>query len=233
MTAALALVDVAPLDRVTLGDRAYAQIAELLIAGKLTPGDKLSLRSTAEALGVSMMPVREAVTRLVADGALENTPNRAVRVPTLTIAQFKELTSVRVAIEGHAAAEAARCRLDEDIPAAQAAELAFRDLRAVKQPDLALAVELNKDFHFALYAASQSPLLMGIIRSLWLKAGPVINLDLRANPDRIATTQAVEFHAQALRGLINGDPEEARAGITRDIQGAADFILSHGRLVGP
>lgn len=233
MNAALALVEMAPLDRVTLGDRAYAQIADLLIAGKLTPGEKLSLRSTAEALGVSMMPVREAVTRLVADGALENTPNRAVRVPTLTIAQFRELTSVRVAIEGHAAAEAARRRKASDIPAAKAAERAFRDLLAVKQPGLALAVELNKEFHFALYAGSQSLLLMEIIRSLWLKAGPVINLDLRANPDRLATTQAVEFHAQALKGLIDQDPEAARGGITRDILGAADFILSHGRLVGP
>ncbi len=233
MTAALALVDMAPLDRVTLGDRAYAQIAELLIAGKLAPGDKLSLRSTAEALGVSMMPVREAVTRLVADGALENTPNRAVRVPIMTVAQFRELTSVRVAIEGHAAAEAARHRKKADIPAAAAAEKAFRDLRTVAGPDLALAVELNKEFHFALYAGSQSPLLLEIIRSLWLKAGPVINLDLRANPDRLATTQAAEFHAQALKGMVDQDPEAAREGVTRDILGAAEFILSHGRFVGP
>jgi DNA-binding GntR family transcriptional regulator len=233
VTAALAMVDMAPLDRVTLGDRAYRQIADLLIIGKLAPGDKLSLRSTAEVLGVSMMPVREAVTRLVADGALETTPNRAVRVPILTVAQFRELTRVRVVLEGHAAAEAALHRTPQDILAAEAAEAAFRNLRAVANPDLARAVELNQAFHFALYAGSQSPLLMGIIRSLWLKAGPVINLDLRDNPDRLATSQAVEFHAQALNGMINCDPEAARAGITRDILGAADFILSHGRLLGP
>ncbi|RXL93469.1 GntR family transcriptional regulator, partial [Citrobacter sp. AAK_AS5] len=79
----------------------------MLIAGKLTPGDRLSLRSAAEQLGVSMMPVREAVNRLVADGGLEVAPNRAVRVPILTVSQFRDLTRVRVAIEGHAAAEAA------------------------------------------------------------------------------------------------------------------------------
>jgi len=79
-----ALNEIAPLTRQTLGDRTYAQLSELLVSGRLAPGDRLSLRGAAEALGVSMMPVREAVSRLVADGALEVTPNRAVRVPIMT-----------------------------------------------------------------------------------------------------------------------------------------------------
>ena len=104
--AALSLVE--SLDRQTLGDRAYAQLSELLISGRMAPGEKLSLRQTAEVLGVSIMPVREAVSRLVADGALEVTPNRAVRVGVMTAAQFRDLTQARVAIEGHTAALAAR-----------------------------------------------------------------------------------------------------------------------------
>ena len=79
LPAALNLVE--PLDRQTLGERAYAKLADLLISGRLAPGEKLSLRAAADVLGVSIMPVREAVSRLVADKALEVTPNRAVRVP--------------------------------------------------------------------------------------------------------------------------------------------------------
>ena len=105
LPAALNLVE--PLDRQTLGERAYAQLADLLISGRLAPGEKLSLRAAADVLGVSIMPVREAVSRLVADKALEVTPNRAVRVPLMSAAQFRDLTKVRIAIEGHAAAQAA------------------------------------------------------------------------------------------------------------------------------
>ena len=65
MNARLPTTEMEPLERMTLGDRAYRQIADLLIAGRLAPGERMSLRSTAEALGVSMMPIREAVTRLV------------------------------------------------------------------------------------------------------------------------------------------------------------------------
>ncbi len=87
LPAALHLVE--PLDRQTLGERAYAQLADLLISGRLAPGEKLSLRAAADVLGVSIMPVREAVSRLVADRALEVAPNRAVRVPMMTAAQFQ------------------------------------------------------------------------------------------------------------------------------------------------
>jgi len=105
---------VEPLDRQTLGERAYGKLADLLMSGRLAPGEKLSLRAAADVLGVSIMPVREAVSRLVADRALEVAPNRAVRVPLTTTAQFRDLTRVRITIEGHAAAEAARNRYRRD-----------------------------------------------------------------------------------------------------------------------
>jgi DNA-binding GntR family transcriptional regulator len=221
----------APLDRQTLGARAYLQIADLMIAGKLAPGEKLSLRTTADALHVSMTPVREAVARLVSDGALEITPGRSIRVPIMSASQFRDLTKARIAIEGHTAAEAAHQRSDEDIARLREADRAFGALRRLRRPDLAQAVELNKEFHFVLYAAAGSAILIDIIRSLWLKAGPVLNLDLRANRNRIAKSRAVEFHAAALEAVIAGNAEAARNAIAEDIGTAADFILSHGRLV--
>ena len=228
LPAALSLVE--PLDRQTLGERAYAQLADLLISGRLAPGDKLSLRSVADMLGVSIMPVREAVSRLVADKALEVAANRAVRVPLMSSAQFRDLTRVRIAIEGHAAAEAALRCLPGDVEAIAATEEAMRAESEAATPDLPRAVELNKTFHFAVYEAAQSPIMVEIIRALWLKAGPVINLDLRGNPDRLAKGEAIRFHAEARRAIEAGDAEAARAGIAADITTAADFILSRGGL---
>ena len=229
LPAALSLVE--PLDRQTLGERAYAQLAELLISGRLAPGEKLSLRNAAEVLGVSIMPVREAVSRLVADKALEVAANRAVRVPVMSAAQFRDLTRVRIAIEGNAAAEAAQLRNDSNLDAIAAAETAMRAESERPSPDLPRAVELNKTFHFAVYEAAQSPILVEIIRALWLKAGPVINLDLRGNPDRLAKGEAIRFHAEVRAAIEAGNADAARAGIAADITGAADFILSNGNLV--
>ncbi|SNT42844.1 DNA-binding transcriptional regulator, GntR family [Tardiphaga sp. OK246] len=225
-----ALTLVEPLDRQTLGERAYAQLADLLISGRLAPGEKLSLRMAAEVLGVSIMPVREAVSRLVADKALEVAANRAVRVPVMSATQFRDLTKVRIAIEGHAAAEAAQLRGDRNLTSIAIAEAAMRAESEMKAPDLPRAVELNKTFHFAVYEAAQSPILVEIIRALWLKAGPVINLDLRGNPDRLAKGEAIRFHADVRKAIEIGDAEAAKVGIAADITSAANFILSRGGL---
>lgn len=230
MSVAEAVTAIGPLERETLGDRVYAHLGELLVSGRLAPGDKLSLRGAAEMLGVSMMPVREAVSRLVADQALEVTPNRAVRVPVMSVAQFRELTTVRVAIEGFAAERAATHADDEAIARIAAAEAAFRTLSRERDPALPEAVGLNKEFHFALYAAAGLPTLFEVIGGLWLKAGPVINLDLRANPERFSTGGAVRFHAAALAGVRARDGAAARAAIAGDILGAADFIIAKGGL---
>ena len=228
LPAALNLVE--PLERQTLGERAYAKLADLLISGRLAPGEKLSLRTAADVLGVSIMPVREAVSRLVADKALEVTPNRAVRVPLMSAGQFRDLTKVRIAIEGHAAAQAAERRDKNDLVWIARAEQAMRSESELPLPDLPRAVELNKSFHFAVYEAAHSPILVEIIRALWLKAGPVINLDLRANPDRLAKGDAIRFHADVRRAIAAGDGDAACAGIAGDIGSAAEFILSRGGL---
>jgi DNA-binding GntR family transcriptional regulator len=183
-------------------------------------------------LGVSIMPVREAVSRLVADKALEVTPNRSVRVPVMSAAQFRDLTKVRIAIEGHAAAEAAQNRDEGDLGLIAAAEAAMRAESEQVTPDLPRAVELNKTFHFAVYEAAHTPILAEIIRALWLKAGPVINLDLRANPERLAKGDAIRCHADVRKAIASGDGDAARAGISADISGAADVILSRGGLAG-
>jgi DNA-binding GntR family transcriptional regulator len=228
----VALNLVEPLDRQTLGERAYAKLADLLISGRLGPGEKLSLRAAADMLGVSIMPVREAVSRLVADKALEVTPNRAVRVPLMSAAQFRDLTKVRIAIEGHAAAQAAELRDTRDLVSIASAEQAMRAESEASTPDLPRAVELNKSFHFAVYEAAHSPILVEIIRALWLKVGPVINLDLRANPQRLAKGDAMRCHADVRKAIAAGNGVAALEGIAADISGAADFILSRGGLAG-
>jgi DNA-binding GntR family transcriptional regulator len=213
-------------ERQTLADQVHAQLSEFLISGLLAPGDLLSLRRLSQTLGVSMMPVREAVTRLTADGALEVLPNRAIRVPELSADRFRDLTRVRITVEGQAAFEAARESNPADLAQIASAESAFAEEARKDDPDPVAVIRLNRDFHFAIYRAAHSPVLMEIIRGLWLKAGPIINLDFRNSRERLAGGGVLKRHGRARDAIAAGDGEAARLAIADDIQSAADFILA-------
>lgn len=213
----------------TLGRRVYADLSGLLMRGELSPGDKLSLRSIALRLGVSMQPVRQAVDRLVADQALEVMPNRAVRVPVMTTARLAELTRIRIAIEGFAVDEAAHAWTAADMADIQRHDAVFRRECRKRAPDLARAVVANRDLHFSIYRAAALPSLMPIIDGLWLRVGPVLNLDMRASPERIKLG-AGRCHADMMAALARRDGKAARAALTADIGGAAEFIASRGIL---
>jgi DNA-binding GntR family transcriptional regulator len=230
MSSTLALADLPQLERHTLSGTAYAALSDLLASGRLAPGDRLSLRQSAAALGVSVMPVREAVSRLVADGVLEVSPARAIRVPVMTAPEFRALADTRIAVEGIAAARAAALRTEAEHGSIRLAEAAFRAEAETAQPDRARAVQLNRDFHFAIYAACGLAPLQEIISRLWLKAGPVINLDLRAHPERLHQGFALRRHAEALAAIDAQDGSAAAAAIAADIREAAAFILSRGGL---
>lgn len=230
MSSTSALADLPLLERRTLADTVHEAICDLLVSGKLAPGDRLSLRETAAALGVSVMPVREAVSRIASDGALEVAPNRVIRVPRLTVSAFRELAEVRMAVEGFAAARAAEHRDEAALTAIRRAEAAFRDNALSGKPDQSLAVVLNRDVHFTIYAACGLPSLCEIITRLWLKAGPVLNLDLRAHPERLIQGFALRRHADAMAAIESGDGPAAQAAIAGDIAEAAEFIVARGGL---
>lgn len=226
-----AITQIGRLERVTLGQRVHAEMRELLMSGELAPGQKMSLRSVAESLGMSIMPVREAVARLVSDQSLEVLPNRAVRVPLMSRARFRELTSVRLAVEGFAAEEAARNLSPSDLVAMQRFEEAFLDQARSPDPQADQAVRANKELHFAVYRATGLPTLVGIIEGLWLKIGPVLNFALKISPDRLRTGGAAEQHRRLVVAVSAGDGVTARKALTDDIEGAATFIESTGRLL--
>lgn len=206
--------------RETLGSSVLAQIKELLLSGQLMPGENLSLRSTAEALGVSVMPVREAVYQLVAEQALEVAPNRSVRVPQMSPEQFTEITQIRLQIEGYAAEQAATKA--NPVLIAELEAINGRLAAAMDEPggNKLQAVTLNKELHFMVYAAANMPMLIKMIESLWLRIGPVLNYDLRVGSERTDKKIAVEHHAQLIRALSSGNALAARQALCGDIESA-------------
>ncbi|MGE0312603.1 MAG: GntR family transcriptional regulator [Lautropia sp.] len=214
----------------TLGARVYEALRAALVGGAFSPGDKLSLRTIAERLGVSMQPVRQAVARLVADQALEVAPNRAVRVPVMSLARFEELTEIRVAIESFAARTAALRIGARSLAEVRRHDRAFRRQCRSRTPDVEAAVQANYGLHFATYRAAAMPSLMPIIEGLWLRIGPVLNLDMRESPRRLALGEAEACHAALVAALASRAAPAAGEAIEADIRTAARFIATRGIL---
>ena len=221
-----------PIEHQTLAAQVYARLSSMLASGQLAPGEKLPLRAVSEVFGTSMMPTREAVTRLVTEGALEVVRGRAVRVPVMTLGQFADLTRVRIEIEGFAAAETSRKCSAEQLADIREASRAFERECRRPSPDAGRAIACNQAFHFSVYEASGSPTLFSIVKGLWLKAGPVLNLDLRANPVRLSGKQATLCHALVISAIERKDPNGARDAIASDITATADLIIEQGGLPG-
>lgn len=214
----------------TLGAQVLAQLRTQLITGMLAPGDKLSLRTLALQLGVSMQPVRDAVARLVAERALEVTPKRSVQVPLLSLPRFRELTAIRLGIEGFAAEQAAQHRGGSQAAALRRFEAAFRRESERRTPDVDAAIVANANLHFAVYRAAAMPALVAIIEGLWLRIGPVLNFDLRDGENRLASGSAARSHGAMVAAVLTGDASAARAALLEDIGNTAAFIEARGVL---
>ena len=222
---------VTPLTRQTLSADVYSQLRDLLMNGRVMPGEQLSLRTMAEALHVSVMPVREAMQRLVAEQALELASNRVLRVPVMTVSQFLEITSIRINLEGLATARTAATMDEQGYEEVLALHERFAHEMSLKRPDQSRLVAANKELHFAIYRRARMPMLMQMIESMWLRVGPIINYDLRNDSARVTERVSANHHGALVDALKKKDAAAAIQALSADIQGAADYIVSTGALV--
>jgi DNA-binding GntR family transcriptional regulator len=190
-------------------DLVAALIREMVITGELAAGEQLRQRDLAQRFGVSQTPVREAMRRLESEGLLVCDTHRGFTVAAPELGPVEENFQIRAALESLGASLAAR-----KIDASGLARL--RDLndqmRALPDSDPRY-LELNREFHFAIYEYARSPLLLSLMRLLWasLHGGP-----------RVTRTHAesARQHDEILAALAAGDGTGASARTYQHIMGA-------------
>ncbi|MCG8595279.1 MAG: GntR family transcriptional regulator [Kiloniellales bacterium] len=202
----------------TRGNEAYEALRRALISGRFVPGQKLTLRALAGALGMSVTPVREAIHRLTAERALEASANRSVRIPPMTRAKILELRDIRITNEGLAAARAAKNATTDEIR--QLRQLALEIVAARAREDVAADIAKLADFHFAVYRLSHMPQLVQLIESLWLQTGSCLHLLF---PDYMGALKH-DRCGQIIRAIEAGDAEGARRAVASDIGAALTYI---------
>lgn len=216
-----ASVDRADTPSGSLHDAIYARLRQALVMGDLVPGQRFSMRALADRFDTSLIPVRDALKRLVAERGLMMLPNRTVCVPLMTRHAFQELLQVRLSLESRLARRGA-----EAIGRAQIARLArINDemQAAVGLADVKQYLAANYRFHFGLYQAADSAVIMPIVESLWMQVGPFFN----AVFTREGTAVARDNHMEVLKALRRGDPVAVGNAIRRDLADAADVILAN------
>lgn len=210
---------IAALQHAGLGSSVYALLRESLITGRFRPNDRLRIRELAQQLGTSVTPVRDAILQLAKEQALELRTARDIRVPVLDRAQYLEIRSIRLALEGLAAETAA-----SRVSTAQLQQLEANihaNLDAIHGNDLATALSLNQSFHFALADIAGMPLLRSFLDTLWMRTGPLIARAYGEFNERMA----IEHHWEVLRALQAHDSSAARQAICTDILDGNEKML--------
>ena len=190
----------------------YLQIRNMILFGRLVPGQAVTIQGLVDEIGAGMTPVREAIRRLSAEGALETGENRRIRVPEITRERLEQISFARLSIEPRLTELAARRMNDERLSALVACDADVD--RAISDGDVEGYLEANYRFHFTLYDRADAEVLSKIATSLWLQVGP----SLRIVCGRFGTANLPDKHSETLTALRSGDAGKAAEAIADDIR---------------
>jgi DNA-binding GntR family transcriptional regulator len=195
-----------------------AALRELIITGELEPGTPLRQRELAVRFGVSPTPVREALSRLDSEGLVQHDLHRGAIVVEGTADADEEGYQVRAVLEALAARSAALRVTPRELDRLRA----LHDEFCAAPADSPALPDINRRFHFAIYEASGSPVLLALLRLLWhsLRQSPQV-----MSPQR----ESVQQHGAILEALRSHDADEAER-LTRDhVLSALDWFLASTR----
>jgi DNA-binding GntR family transcriptional regulator len=179
-------------------DIVCAMLRELIISGELSGAEPLRQRDLAARFGVSQTPVREALRRLESEGLVVNDPHRGATVAQSRQGIVEDNSQIRAALEPLGARLAARAITDEQLERLQRLN---DEMTALKGDDDRYG-DLNREFHFAIYEAAASPMLLSMMRLLWqaMPHGPKVT--------RTHSESAAQ-HQQLIDALAAHDPQRA------------------------
>jgi DNA-binding GntR family transcriptional regulator len=192
-------------------DRVYRSLRSQVMHGELAPGQAVTLRGIAREFGVSMTPAREAVQRLVAEGALSMSASGRATTPELSNDRIEELASIRALLEPELASRALPRAHPALIDRMEAINAANAD--AVTRRDPVTYVRTNLEFHRTLYLRAQSPAMLAMVETLWLQLGPT----MRALYSRLRRNTPPPHHRMILAALKAGDEPALRLATRTDV----------------
>ncbi len=192
-------------------EQVYRKLRGRIMHGELSPGAALTLRGIGKEFGVSMTPAREAVRRLVAEGALFLSSSGRVSTPELSNERIEELAALRALIEVELASRA--------LPRAHMALIDRLQLingtvaEMIAKRDAVGYIRTNLEFHRTLYLRAQAPAMLAMAETVWLQLGPT----MRALYGRLGRTEPPYNHRLIIAALKAGDEPGLRLALRTDV----------------
>lgn len=199
-------------------ERVYRELRALVLFGEMPPGAPVTIQGLTEQLGAGMTPVREALRRLIAEGALSFQGNRRVSVPVLDGGAVEELIHARLAIEPELTRRACGHVAPDQIAALRAIDDRLDE--AIARGDVRGYLEQNYRFHEALYDFAAAPILRDLADGMWLRFGP----SLRVVCGRFGTQSLPDQHKAILSALEAGEAEAAARAMADDVRQGMEQI---------
>ncbi len=201
-------------------DQVYRRLRSRIMHGDIQPGQALTLRGIGAEYSVSMTPAREAVRRLVAEGALSLSTSGRVSTPELSNERIEELAALRALIEVELASRAlprAHIALIERLQSINA-EVS----EAVAHRDAVRYIRTNLEFHRTLYLRAQAPAMLAMAETVWLQLGPT----MRSLYGRLRQTEPPHYHRHIIAALRAGDEPSLRLAVRSDVTQGLRMLAS-------
>ena len=199
-------------------EQVYQKLRAQILFGEMAPGQPVTIQGLTDSLGAGMTPVREAIRRLISDGALVFQGNRRVSVPVLTAADVEQLIFVRKSIESELARRAAHHAVPALVKQLEAIDAELDSAIAVG--DVSGYLQHNYRFHAVLYDHAKAPVMTDLAERLWLRFGP----SLRVVCGRFGTQNLPDRHKELLVALRTGDAEAAAEAMAQDVVQGMEMV---------
>jgi DNA-binding GntR family transcriptional regulator len=204
--------------------RAYRWIKDRIASQDFTPGYRLVLGTIANELGMSVVPVREAVRQLEAEGLVTFERNVGARVSMVDDTQYRHTMQAISIVEAAATALAARALTESDLRRARALNDAMVEILTNFEPRAFSA--LNQQFHRILYSRCANPRLAEMVDAEWARLGQLRDSIFAFVPGRAA--ESVQEHEDIVALIERGAPlDEIERAVRRHRTGTLRAFLVH------
>jgi len=191
-------------------EKVYRALRARILHGEIAPGEALTLRGIGKTYNVSMTPAREAVRRLVAEGALSLSSSGRVSTPALSNDRIEELATLRALLEPELASRALPRAHFALIDRLEAINQSVNQV--IARHDATGYIRMNLEFHRTLYLRAQAPAMLAMTETVWLQLGPT----MRALYGRLNRTEPPYHHKLILAALKAGDEPGLRLAVRTD-----------------
>lgn len=207
----------------TLQELVYKKLEKAIVSGHIKPGKQLFAEELARQMGVSRIPVREALGRLEARNFITIKPQKGAIVNLLSMKKLREILEVRFLVELPAAKKAAVQRSEDTLISLELLNDQYLSARRNNDSDELLRV--NKEFHFTIYHESRMPILLTMIENLWNQVSPYYHIMFRQTELSDPLT-GLNYHRKMLEEIRKRNPEEVSRWLRRDITESTDFVIN-------